>query len=228
MSHRLSRMGLLETRFGYSKTDGYPSKAITLSDNEAKIALLAMGIMRAKSCSTDAAKQVLDSLNKKRRLGLTNSAVRKISSFIIGESSGFSFLGQLLCDASVEDLNVREGENVRAYLRKQGWVDCDVIPTSAQKLVDLANRMARPIGRRRTPKDPSINATLPFGRLHAVMPPVSDRVELSIRRFNAEPFSPAELVDLGSVSAEAMAFLWMCVQCDSNILICGNTGSGKT
>jgi len=50
----------------------------------------------------------------------------------------------------------------------------------------------------------------------------------TIRKFRAKPFTPQDLVRQGTVSAEALAFLWMLMETDFSLLIGGNTGSGKT
>jgi len=55
---------------------------------------------------------------------------------------------------------------------------------------------------------------------------------LTIRKFKGEPYSIINILQNGTLNAEAAAFLWMC--CDgmstrpANILIAGGTGSGKT
>jgi flagellar protein FlaI len=50
----------------------------------------------------------------------------------------------------------------------------------------------------------------------------------SIRKFSADPISPVDLMRLGSVGAEPMAFLWHMIQSKRSILISGGTASGKT
>ena len=51
---------------------------------------------------------------------------------------------------------------------------------------------------------------------------------MTIRKFKQSPFSPKDLVETGTISDEALAFLWMAMQCDFNVLVAGSTGSGKT
>ncbi|MBI4214637.1 CpaF family protein, partial [archaeon] len=215
-------------RFGYSVLkDGYESGAIFLDETETKAAVFVLNEFLKDVSRKQALEHAFEKLAR-HKSDLSKNSASRIRRFAISETSGFSFLENLLHDGLVEDISVSEGERVRVYLRKRGWTDCNVAAAGGKKLVDLANKMARPLGRRLTLRQPVLNASLQFGRLHAVMPPVSARVELSIRRFNISPFSPPELVELKTVSAEAMAFLWLCVQSDCNMLLCGNTGSGKT
>jgi len=53
-------------------------------------------------------------------------------------------------------------------------------------------------------------------------------INATIRKFKENPLTPVDLVEYGTISREAMAFLWMAMQTSCSILICGNTGSGKT
>jgi len=69
---------------------------------------------------------------------------------------------------------------------------------------------------------------LPDGsRLHASMPPIS-QLELTIRKFRANPISVPELISFGTASPEAVAFLWLAMKIDTSIVVAGNTASGKT
>ncbi len=145
------------------------------------------------------------------------------------EITGFSVLDPLLERDDIEEISVIEGNPIRAYVRDRGWIDTDISITSREKIVEIANKMAYSLDRRLTIQEPRMNANLPDGsRLHAVIPPISDKASLTIRKFRKKPFSPRELVDNGTISSEAMAFLWIATQLDTNILVSGSTGSGKT
>lgn len=50
----------------------------------------------------------------------------------------------------------------------------------------------------------------------------------SIRKFTKEPWTPIKLIDLKTVSPELLAFLWILIENESNIMIIGGTGAGKT
>ncbi|MFC2174400.1 ATPase, T2SS/T4P/T4SS family [archaeon] len=146
------------------------------------------------------------------------------------EVHGFSVLEPLLADESLEEITVNGiGEPIRVYRRGVGWLEADVAFLDAKKVVGVINRIARSLGRRITLQKPRINACLPNGsRLHAAIPPVTKQPCLTIRKFTEKPLSPRQLIDNETISAEAMAFLWMAMQCDLNILVAGSTGSGKT
>jgi len=50
----------------------------------------------------------------------------------------------------------------------------------------------------------------------------------TIRKFREAPFTPVDLIDLGTISVEMAVYLWMAVENGFNILIIGGTASGKT
>lgn len=142
------------------------------------------------------------------------------------EIMGFSVLDRLLAADWLEEISAGAGP-VRVYHKKHGWLETDLC-ISDKKIIDIANKISKPLWRRLTLQNPRINAGLDFGRIHAAIPPVAKSPSLTIRKFNRKPFSPKDLIDNKTVSSEALAFLSMAVLCDSNILIAGNTGSGKT
>src|SRR6185312_12941338 len=51
---------------------------------------------------------------------------------------------------------------------------------------------------------------------------------LTIRKFSRDPYSLADLVAFGTMTASSAEFLGACVRAKVNMLIAGGTGSGKT
>ncbi len=143
--------------------------------------------------------------------------------------AGFAPLDHFLSDPALEEIAVIGLHRpVYIYLRKEGWRRTNATITSMEHLTHLINKMARPLGRRVSAESPRINALLPDGsRLHASIPPLSAG-ELTIRRHAVRAWSAADLLQSGSVNAQALAFLWLAFQSDSSVLVAGNTASGKT
>jgi pilus assembly protein CpaF len=75
-----------------------------------------------------------------------------------------------------------------------------------------------------------VDARLPDGsRVNAIIAPLSlTGPLLTIRKFARNRFAMDELVEIGTLTADAADFLAKCVQADLNILVSGGTGSGKT
>lgn len=143
--------------------------------------------------------------------------------------AGFAPLDHFLSDPNLEEIAVIGLHlPVYIYLRKDGWRRTNATITSMEHLTHLINKMARPLGRRVSAESPRINALLPDGsRLHASIPPLSAG-EITVRRHAVRAWSAADLLQSGSVNAQALAFLWLAFQSDSSVLVAGNTASGKT
>ncbi|MEM0372778.1 MAG: ATPase, T2SS/T4P/T4SS family [archaeon] len=173
---------------------------------------------------------LFDEYCESNHLIVSDEQKKSILELVRSETSGFSIISRFLADDSLEELSlVGAGKNVFVYHKKHGWLESNVSVYNDAKVRDLINKIGRNLGRRITLQKPRMNANVSLGRVHAAISPVAVSGScITIRKFNARPFSPAELVANGTVSPEAMAFLSMAVQCDVNVLVCGNTGSGKT
>jgi len=65
--------------------------------------------------------------------------------------------------------------------------------------------------------------------VNAIIPPVSlVGPVLTIRKFARTPFTVDQLIQLDSITSEAIQFLDACVKARVNLVISGGTGSGKT
>ena len=74
-----------------------------------------------------------------------------------------------------------------------------------------------------------VDARLTGSRVNAVIPPLSlSGPLLTIRKFSRKRLTLADMVNIGTLSEEAVDFLQMCVRAELNILISGGTGTGKT
>jgi flagellar protein FlaI len=142
---------------------------------------------------------------------------------------GFAFFEQLIRDDEIEEISVIGPKKpIYVFLRKKGWRQVNAVLESEEAIADMINRMSRRSGRHITLQNPRLDAVMPDGsRLHGSLPPISQG-EITIRKFRERPFSPPELVGNGTLPAAEMAFLSVLMQCDSSLLIAGNTASGKT
>jgi pilus assembly protein CpaF len=65
--------------------------------------------------------------------------------------------------------------------------------------------------------------------VNAIIPPLAiDGPTLSIRRFGGAPLRIQDLLRIGSVTRDMVAFLGACVRAKLNVLVSGGTGTGKT
>ena len=162
-------------------------------------------------------------LNKEQR--------EKILLLLEWESIGESILTPLLKDADFEEIVINGPKKpLMVYHKTFGWLITNATFESEDKIRTIINRLAAPLGRQLSYHSPLLNAVLKDGsRLNASMNPVAfSGINATIRKFKENPLTPADLVEFETISKEAMAFLWTAMQTSSSILICGNTGSGKT
>jgi flagellar protein FlaI len=76
-----------------------------------------------------------------------------------------------------------------------------------------------------------LDATLPDGsRVNATYSQeiTTHGPTFTIRKFREIPWTPIELIRLGSATPEIFAYLWLAVEFRKNIIIIGGTASGKT
>ena len=101
---------------------------------------------------------------------------------------------------------------------------------SEAALLEVMGRIVDSVGRRLDEETPICDARLADGsRVHTVIRPVAvDGPMLTIRKFARDPLTVAQLVELGSATVTAFAFLEACVLARANILISGGAGTGKT
>lgn len=142
-------------------------------------------------------------------------------------------LTPLLGAAGLEEIaisGIGERHPVRVYHVERGWVTTPLFFSDENMLVALLNRLALPTGKRLSGLTPVLNAQLSGNhRLHASMAPVClSGVEASIRNYVIHATQPMDLLPTGVISPEGLAFLMLGMQVDCNVLVVGNTGSGKT
>ena len=92
------------------------------------------------------------------------------------------------------------------------------------------NYIINPLGRYVNYKHPTVDAHLKDGsRVNVVIPPVAQQGScLSIRRFLKDKLSVQDLIDKSALTQAMAEFLAVCVQARLNVIVAGNTSSGKT
>jgi len=135
----------------------------------------------------------------------------------------------LLNDDSISEVMVN-GPN-QVYIERKGQLTpVNVKFESDAELIRVIREIASFVGRRIDDESPMVDCRLPDGsRVNAIIPPLAiDGASLTIRKFAREPYTVQDLINFGSLTAEAAGFLEACVKAHFNILVAGGTGSGKT
>ena len=119
----------------------------------------------------------------------------------------------------------------RVYFERNGIIQrADVTFRDDGHVLNIIDKILRPVSRRLDDSSPMVDARLPDGsRINAVIPPLAVHgPSLTIRKFSRELLSADDLVRLGALSRSTLDFLAACVRVRANILISGGTGTGKT
>jgi len=145
------------------------------------------------------------------------------------EITGFGPIQPLLADPDISEIMIYGPEQV--YVEKNGKLeDTDVKFEDSDHVMRIITRILSPLGRRVDQENMMADARLPDGsRVNIAIPPVSvDGPSITIRKFLESKLTIQQIIKLGSLTAHMAEFLQACVASRLNILITGNTSSGKT
>lgn len=160
---------------------------------------------------------------------LTDSDRAELVQEIVDDILGNGPLEQLLRDSEVTEIMVARYDTI--YVERYGKLTLSGLAFSNEDhLRKTIDRIVGKVGRRIDESSPLVDARLKDGsRVNAVVPPIAlDGSTLTIRKFFKDPFTAKDMVNTGTLTPHAMAFLDAAVRGRMNIVISGGTGSGKT
>jgi len=142
---------------------------------------------------------------------------------------GYGPLELLLPDAEISEIMVNGAKQI--FVERNGeLLETDVKFESEEHLLRIIDRIVSPLGRRVDADNPTADARLPDGsRVNVIIPPVAvDGPHITIRKFLQTKISMDDLVSMDALTPYMAKFLEACVVTRLNILVTGNTSSGKT
>ncbi|TYL50173.1 CpaF family protein [Nocardioides sp. BGMRC 2183] len=147
---------------------------------------------------------------------------------LVARVAGFGPLQPLLDDPTVEEVWINSAD--RVFCARNGRHELTNIVLTDTEVAELVERMLKTTGRRIDLSRPFVDAMLPAGhRLHVVLEGISRGFSaVNIRKFVVRAARLGELVELGSMPAEAASFLEASVRAGLNIIVAGGTQTGKT
>jgi len=161
--------------------------------------------------------------------------IKQLSEVAVRDMIGYGPLDPMIADDRLEDIMVTGvGKPVYVYHRKYGMCFTNVSFEDEDSIKYLIDKIARIVGRRIDQQMPLLDARLPDGsRVNATLPPVSlEGPTISIRKFRKDPLTMIDILNFGTLSMDAAAFLWLIVDGfgikPANIIFAGGTGCGKT
>lgn len=151
--------------------------------------------------------------------------------YIIEENLGFGKVDILLSDDKLEEIVINSHEEpVRVYHKKFGWLETNIKIVTEGRIRHYSSMIGRNVGKEITVLNPLMDAHLKSGdRVNATLSPISSHGNtITIRKFAKDPWTIPKFIQAGTISLEATAFLWLCMEQELSVLIAGGTGSGKT
>jgi pilus assembly protein CpaF len=147
---------------------------------------------------------------------------------LVARVSGFGPLQPYLDDPSVEEVWINDPS--RVFVARRGRHELTNLMLTSAQVQELVERMLKSSGRRVDVSRPFVDAVLPEGhRLHVVLEGISRGwTAVNIRKFVLTAARLGELVELGTLTTQAAAFLEASVRAGLNILVAGATQAGKT
>jgi len=145
---------------------------------------------------------------------------------------GFGKIDALMHDPNIEDISC-DGYSLPLYAYHDDYQDIEtnVQFDEEEELDSFVIKLAQQSGRHISVGNPIVETTLEDGSRAelALGEEVTPRGSaFTIRKYSAEPFTPIDLLQFGTYNLEQMAYLWMAIEHNKNIIFAGGTASGKT
>lgn len=152
----------------------------------------------------------------------------EMSRRVLRSITAFGPLTELFERSEIEEVFI-EGDKV-TYIDGQGRLQALATPTTEAENVQVISRLLGATDRHLDTSSPIVQARVlsDTARLTAVIPPISDALSATIRRYAIRRETLPFLVEKGSLSPQAAGFLWSIMQANASVLVSGPPGAGKT
>jgi pilus assembly protein CpaF len=147
---------------------------------------------------------------------------------LVADYCDFGVLGEVFAMPGVEDVYINEGR-IR-YFQHGRW-RAHSSPTTARRNRHVVMRLLDDAGVPFDESSPTVDGVQVLGgrgRLAGSIPPVSTGLDVTIRLFVARSVTLDDLVDSDTLPREVAELLSLDLLARGAVLICGETGSGKT
>ena len=173
-------------------------------------------------------RQIVDEVVSNGRLPQGIDPVR-LEDDVFNEAMRLGPLEDLLEDDTVTEIMVNGPEKV--YVERAGKLelsDCQFSDDAS--VLAVIERIVAPLGRRIDESQPYVDARLADGsRVNAIIAPLAlSGPTITIRKFSKKALTPEDFIRFGTWTANAAAFMELCVRLRKNVIVAGGTGSGKT
>ena len=162
---------------------------------------------------------------------VTEKELQGLRYLMVRDKEGLGTIEPLINDPYIEDISCSGVGSLFVEHKIFGGLKSGISFDNPEDLDRYAIRLSEKISRPVTVRDPIVDATLPDGsRVNIVYGgDVSKRgSNFTIRKFSTTPMSILDLVDMGTMSYEMVAYLSLMLGEGMNTFVAGETASGKT
>ncbi len=163
---------------------------------------------------------------------VSSDAYMKLMYYIYRDSIGLNKIDPLIHDYFIEDIECN-GIKSPVYIvhRKFQNIKTNVAYDKIEELSDFVEKLAQKSGRYVSYAKPLLDGTLPDGsRVNATYTQdvTTNGPTFTIRKFTQDPWTSTHLINFKTSTPELFAFMWLVIENKFNIMVIGETGSGKT
>ena len=178
----------------------------------------------------DLMRSTVDDYQRRAHLGEVRSLADPAATVerLVESVTGRGPLIRLIESSHIEEVFI-EGDRV-TYIEAGGALHGSSTPTTEEENRQVVQQLVSATDRRLDASSPIAQARVLDGtaRLTAVIPPVSDRLSATVRKYALRRQTLDALVDLGSLTRPAAAFLKAAMRASASVIVSGPPGSGKT
>ncbi|MGC9079994.1 MAG: type II/IV secretion system ATPase subunit, partial [Nanopusillaceae archaeon] len=162
---------------------------------------------------------------------LGQESYSKIFYYIFRDLYGYNKIDPLMRDPLIEDIEC-SGSNLPIFVVHRNFGNLRTnIYLNEKEIRDLIEKFALRSGKHISYAEPLLDSTLPDGsRVNATYSQeiTTQGPTFTVRKFREIPWTPIELIKVGSATPEIFAYLWLAIEYRKNLIIIGGTASGKT
>ena len=167
-----------------------------------------------------------------RGISLGPLSLERIIYYVLRDFVGYGPIDALIFDPEVEDISC-DGVEVPLFIfhGKFESVKTNVIFPDEESLNSFIVMLGQRCSKAVSVSAPILDGTTPEG--HRVQATYSREVttrgaSFTIRRFKERPFTPVDLVAMGTASEEMVAYFWLAAEQGESVIVCGGPAAGKT
>ena len=204
----------------------------TLGDSLSEMVNINALIQKTTESMIEYIEQTSRTLIEELALKISEESYKKMFYYLFRNFIGLNEIEPLIKDYFIEDIECN-GVDTPIYIIHRVYrnIKTNVKYNSIDTLSSFVEKLAQRCGRYVSYASPLLDGSLPDGsRVNATYTTdvTSKGPTFTIRKFTKTPWTPIQLLNMKTLSPEALAYFWILLEHKANILIAGGTASGKT